>query len=285
LPSTEDKSTISASTLEHAQAIDSPLLSTQRSVVAATLTHAQALAPAAVSLVGADSVNGAPLTHAQALAAIPLSTGTQINAAGLLHGHALAAPDLATASLLTPAALSHLQALAAGSATAGGALVPATLTHLHNLAAPSLSTALGVIPAALSHLQTVRAPTLIYDDGSASLEGSSMARWSYTATATHWARTGRDDWSRVATYAAPVSFLCDYKIEAQKSMDAEGEEFTARLIVYTGRANIQRGDYVLIGSSSSASPIGVEGAREVRTVTQYADTFSRVADDFMLQTI
>ena len=116
-------------------------------------------------------------------------------------------------------------------------------------------------------------------------EGSAAARWSYTATATHWARTGRDDWTRQATYGAPVTFLCDYKIEAMKSMDAEGEEFTARLIVYTGRANIQRGDYVLIGASSSASPIGVEGAREVRNVTQYADTFDRVADDFMVQTI
>ncbi len=114
---------------------------------------------------------------------------------------------------------------------------------------------------------------------------SASADWSYTATATHWARTGRDDWTRQATYGAPASFLCDYKIEAMKSMDAEGEEFTARLIVYTGRANIKRGDYVLIGESSSASPIGVEGAREVRNVTQYADTFDRVADDFMVQTI
>jgi hypothetical protein len=116
-------------------------------------------------------------------------------------------------------------------------------------------------------------------------EGSSLAKWSYTAPATHWALTGRDDWTREATYAAPVAFLCDYKAESVKAMDAEGEEFTARLVVYTGRADIKRGDYILIGTSTAASPIGVDGAREVRSVTQYADTFERLADDYTLQTI
>jgi hypothetical protein len=116
-------------------------------------------------------------------------------------------------------------------------------------------------------------------------EGSSVANWSYTATGTHWARTGTDDWSRVSTFAAPVSFLCDYKVESTKAVDSDGEEFVAKLTVYTGRANIQRGDYILIGASTAASPIGVDGAREVRSVTQYADTFERIADDYTLQTI
>lgn len=119
-------------------------------------------------------------------------------------------------------------------------------------------------------------------------EGSSVARWSYTATATHWARTGLDDWTRQATFAEPVQFLCDYKVErdvvGSGTMGGGTGELLSRLVIYTGRANIQRGDFVMIGDSTAASPIGVAGAREVRTVTQFGDVFERKADDYQLET-
>ena len=120
------------------------------------------------------------------------------------------------------------------------------------------------------------------------VEGSSVARWSYTATATHWARIGLDDWTRQSTFAEPVQFLCDYKIErdvvGSGTMSGGTGELSSRLVIYTGRANIQRGDFVLIGDSTAASPIGVAGAREVRTVTQFGDVFERKADDYQLET-
>lgn len=116
-------------------------------------------------------------------------------------------------------------------------------------------------------------------------EGSSAARWSYTAIATHWACIGLDDWTRVQSYASPVLFLCDYRIESQRVTDEHGDEFVAKLVVYTGRDNIKRGDYVLIGQSTEADPRSVANAREVRAVTQYADTFERTADDFAVMTI
>lgn len=120
------------------------------------------------------------------------------------------------------------------------------------------------------------------------VEGSSVARWSYTATATHWARTGLDDWTRQANFAAPVQFLCDYKIERDVvgagTMSGGTGELSSRMVVYTGRANIRRGDFVLIGGSAALSPIGVDGAREVRSVTQFGDVFERLADDFQLET-
>lgn len=119
-------------------------------------------------------------------------------------------------------------------------------------------------------------------------EGSSVARWSYTATATHWARTGLDDWTRQANFAAPVQFLCDYKIERDVvgagTMSGGTGELSSRMVIYTGRANIRRGDFVLIGDSAALSPIGVDGAREVRSVTQFGDVFERLADDFQLET-
>ena len=112
---------------------------------------------------------------------------------------------------------------------------------------------------------------------------SSAARWAYTSTATLWRRTGRNDWYDVTSYALPVTFACDYKAEAVRMTDAVGIEFTTRQMIYTERADIQQGDFVLIGTSSAADPRAA-GAFEVRAVTRYADTFENVADDFRIAT-
>lgn len=112
---------------------------------------------------------------------------------------------------------------------------------------------------------------------------SSLANWSYTAKATLWPRTGRDDWSAVATFGAPVSIDCDYSAEAVRMTDDRGVEFTTRQILFTERADIKQGDMVLIGVSALADPIAA-GAFEVRSVKRDADTFERLADDFKVFT-
>lgn len=112
---------------------------------------------------------------------------------------------------------------------------------------------------------------------------SASAAWSYTSTATHWAQAGYDDWSGVKTWAAPVTFACDYQAEAKTMTDATGKEFVSRQVLYTERSAIQPGDMVLIGSHAGPDPVAA-GAAEVRSVTRYADTFDLVADDFMVAT-
>lgn len=117
---------------------------------------------------------------------------------------------------------------------------------------------------------------------------SAAARWANTSTATHWSRTGRDDWTGVQTWAAPVAFACDYKVVDEKSMQlisaGGGVEVSSRIQLYTERDTIAQGDMVLIGDhTATASPV-TAGAWEVRAVTRYADTFENLADDFMVAT-
>lgn len=111
---------------------------------------------------------------------------------------------------------------------------------------------------------------------------SSLAAWSYTSTATHWPKTGFDDWTGATTYGAPVAFACDYSAESQRMTDGNGVEFTSRQIIHTERATIKQGDMVLIGKHTG-DPITAK-AFEVRAVTRYADTFEQVADDWKVAT-
>lgn len=112
---------------------------------------------------------------------------------------------------------------------------------------------------------------------------SSTANWSYTATATHWATIGYDGITGGTSYAAPVTFQCDYSAESKLMRDANGDEFVSRQIIYTERSTIKPGDFVAIGSFTESSPISA-GALEVRAVNRYADTFKRQADDFKVVT-
>lgn len=112
---------------------------------------------------------------------------------------------------------------------------------------------------------------------------SAAAAWSYTSTATLWPLIGRDDWTGLPSFGAPVTFACDYKAEAIRMTDALGIEFTTRQMLYTERADIKQGDMVLIGASTTADPRAA-GAFEVRAVTRYADTFSQAADDYRVAT-
>lgn len=112
---------------------------------------------------------------------------------------------------------------------------------------------------------------------------SAAASWSYTAVATLWPLTGAGDWDGIKTYGPPEAFACDYSAESKRMVDAKGIEFTTRQILYTERADIKQGDFVLIGESAALSPIDA-GALEVRMITRDGDTFDRVADDYTVAT-
>lgn len=112
---------------------------------------------------------------------------------------------------------------------------------------------------------------------------SAAAAWSYTATATLWVWLGRDDWTGVESWGPPQAVSCDYSAKAERRTDALGVEFVTRQIIYTERADIKQGDRMLIGVSDALDPVAA-GALEVRSVTRYADTMDRVADDFEVAT-
>lgn len=112
---------------------------------------------------------------------------------------------------------------------------------------------------------------------------SELAAWSYTSTATHWPRTGRDDWSGALTFGPPVTFACDYTAEAKRMTDARGVEFTSMQTLHTEKDDVVQGDMVLIGVHTEQNPI-TAGAQEVRVVKRFADTFNGAADDFALVT-
>lgn len=112
---------------------------------------------------------------------------------------------------------------------------------------------------------------------------SAAASWSYTAAATLWPLLGRDDWTGVASFGPPEVIACDYSSESKRMTDAKGIEFTTRQILWTERADIKRGDRVLIGVSVDLDPVAT-GAHEVRSVKRGADTFDRLADDYTVMT-
>lgn len=112
---------------------------------------------------------------------------------------------------------------------------------------------------------------------------SSVANWSYTATATIWRSLGKDEAGDPLGYAAPEQILCDYEGGLSKKLASLGAEIVVKNTVWTEFALADAGDYLLIGESAEADPV-VAGADEVRQVIRYADTFERLADDYAILT-
>lgn len=120
----------------------------------------------------------------------------------------------------------------------------------------------------------------------AAMEGialSSVANWSYTATATIWRNLGNDEYGDSLGFSPPESILCDYEGGLSKRIGSLGSEIVVKNTVWSEYALAAAGDYLLIGVSTQADPV-VAGADEVRQVIRYADTFERLADDYAILT-
>lgn len=113
---------------------------------------------------------------------------------------------------------------------------------------------------------------------------SSVAKWSYTATATIWRKLeGTDEYGDPLGYAEPEQILCDYEGGLSKRIGNLGAEIVVKNTVWSEFALAEAGDYLLIGVSTESDPV-VAGADEVRQVIRYADTFERLADDYAILT-
>ena len=117
---------------------------------------------------------------------------------------------------------------------------------------------------------------------------SSLSRWSYTAKATIW-RVADEDEFGTKIFHPPDVIACEYgldtKIAGLRSLGVSGigSEFSHSNTFWTEYDKANEGDFILIGESSELDPIEA-GASEIKHITRYADTFERLADDYVLMT-
>ncbi len=84
--------------------------------------------------------------------------------------------------------------------------------------------------------------------------------------ATHWALTGADA-SGDSSYATPVTIDCRWEERNVVFTNAEGEEAAAAGVVFT-KVDVDPGDMLFLGSSSTVDPASVEGTRRVEGVSK-----------------
>lgn len=113
---------------------------------------------------------------------------------------------------------------------------------------------------------------------------SSVANWSYTATATIWRKLeGNDEYGDPMGYAEPEQILCDYIAGLSAKIGSLGKEVVVKNTFFTEYPLANEGDYIFIGESNEADPV-VAGADEIRAVTRWGDTLERLTDDWALIT-
>ncbi|MBD1228321.1 hypothetical protein [Xenorhabdus griffiniae] len=112
---------------------------------------------------------------------------------------------------------------------------------------------------------------------------SSVANWAYTAPCTFWKQLGTDEYGRPLGYEAPKIIQCDYQGGLSSKLSGVGTELVAKNTFWTEFADASIGDYILIGESPDPNPVAA-GADEIKFTTRYADTFERLADDYVLVT-
>lgn len=111
---------------------------------------------------------------------------------------------------------------------------------------------------------------------------SNTANWAYTAKATLWRASGRDEYGKYK-FMSPVVILCDYGMDKTTRTEAVGIGFTAKNTFYTEYDLAKAGDYIALGEITELDPIKA-GADAIKHIIRYADTFDRRADDYVLIT-
>lgn len=118
---------------------------------------------------------------------------------------------------------------------------------------------------------------------------SATANWSYTAKATYWKVIPNTDGYVGSIFEPPIIIMCDYGGDmsgrrTQNGAQGLGTEIVIKDTVWTEFSTAAKGDYIYIGESSEPDPLSVPGADEIIHIIRYADTFDRLADDYMLVT-
>src|SRR5690625_1994709 len=111
---------------------------------------------------------------------------------------------------------------------------------------------------------------------------SKLASSSYTAKATIWPLTGKDEWGG-DPFGEPVVIDCDYGARSSRiTTPASGLEIAVNLYVWTEYPHAKVGDMLAIGEHHDPTP--VPEADVVVLVGRDADTFYRTDDDYEIAT-
>ncbi|WP_392565811.1 hypothetical protein RHO15_09615 [Utexia brackfieldae] len=113
---------------------------------------------------------------------------------------------------------------------------------------------------------------------------SSLANWSYTAKATIWRYSGKDEYSK-KIFMPPEIIMCTYGNDAKltQGLSGVGREFVLKDTFWTEYDKAKKGDYILLGESAVTNPQEA-GAAEIVHVLRDADVFEQIADDYTLIT-
>jgi hypothetical protein len=112
---------------------------------------------------------------------------------------------------------------------------------------------------------------------------SDVARWSYTAPATIWRKSGEPDEYGVQPWAPPEVIMCDYIGGLSAKVSDLGKDISVKNTFFTEFSEAGEGDYIKLGVSDEPDPVKA-GADAIRAATQWGDTFERVADDYAIIT-
>lgn len=97
---------------------------------------------------------------------------------------------------------------------------------------------------------------------------SSIARWSYTNTATVYPFEGMDSFNGGASYGAPFTIACTWTGKSEQRRDANGAEFVTRDVFYTEDQRPKYRDRIAKGDTTAQQWLAAK-ADEIRAVTDY----------------
>jgi hypothetical protein len=83
---------------------------------------------------------------------------------------------------------------------------------------------------------------------------------------TYWALDSVNE-NNEGTFSAPVSFKCRWQDTNNLTRAANGQEFISAAVIYTASAVALKG-YVKKGASSELDPVGLDGAFEIRNISE-----------------
>lgn len=98
---------------------------------------------------------------------------------------------------------------------------------------------------------------------------SSIARWSYTNTATVWPYLGRDYLQGSDTFGTPYTIACGYAAKHEQRRDQEGAEFVSNYIYWTEDQRPKYKDRIATGDQSGLDWGDAENADEIRSRLLY----------------
>lgn len=86
----------------------------------------------------------------------------------------------------------------------------------------------------------------------------------YPHTLTWWDQSGTYTASGDEAYATPVQVKGRWEERCETFLDEKGEEAVSRAVCYLQEQDVSVGDWLMLGTSSTASPVAVSGAYRVR---------------------